>query len=43
MQISKVWTKRLGLSTDEEGKVSWTKDIKIDVTRRWSFSNHKDD
>jgi len=36
-QISKVWSKRLVLGAYKEWKVSWTKKIKIDALRKWSF------
>ena len=43
MQISKVWTRILGLGAYKEGKFSWIKDIKIEASRRWLFPYHRKD
>ena len=40
MQISKIWTRKLSLGVYKEGKVAWTKKIKIDSSRRWFFLDH---
>ena len=37
------WTKRLGLGSYEEGKVSCSKKIQVATKRRWTFSSSTED